>query len=74
MIRKTFGMTQHQFMWRETWPNLMMMLRDMPYYHYKSQKDKPRPGSVAEKFDTTGAKQGDIETLRKKFGKYIAHE
>lgn len=55
-------------MWRETWPNLIMKMRDMPYYHYnsktKQQRREPEPDADAI--------PGTQEILKKKFSKYIA--
>lgn len=57
-------------MWEESWPNLLMKMKDMPYYKYKPSKPEHGKKS-AFKEDTDGAKQGDIDVLQKKFAKYI---
>lgn len=51
-------------MWEESWVNLVMKMRDMPYYHYKGKKDG------AKKKDTVDAIPGNADILIKKFGKY----
>jgi hypothetical protein len=54
-------------MWEESWPNLLMKMRDLPYYKYKSKSDKPKN----DEFDDSDAKPGDIEILKTKFAKYM---
>lgn len=49
-------------MWVETWPNLVMKMRDMPYWHYNSEKK----GAKREE-----GVPGDTDILKRKFGKYI---
>jgi hypothetical protein len=49
-------------MWGDSWINLMMKMRDMPYYHYKSS------GKNGEK----PAREGTVDDLKNKFSKYIA--
>jgi len=58
-------------MWEESWPNLMMKMADMPYYKYKSSKDKKKdkPGKKEDFED--GAKPGNEDILKEKFAKYI---
>lgn len=58
LIQKTFGMTHRQVMHDESWINLVMKMRDMPYFHYN--------GKTEEK-----AREGTIDDLKAKFGKYI---
>ena len=53
-------------MWEESWINLMMKMRDMPYYHYKAKAD--RKVSPQER----DAIPGDVDTLIRKFGKYAS--
>ncbi len=50
-------------MWVETWPNLVMKMRDMPYWHYNSSEKK---GAKREE-----GVPGDTDILKRKFGKYI---
>lgn len=45
-------------MWEESWVNLMMKMKDMPYYHYDSNKEPE-------------AKEGTIEDLKNHFSKYM---
>lgn len=52
-------------MWEESWVNLVMKMRDMPYYHYRSKAD----GKKAPKEDRD-AIPGDADILKKKFAKY----
>lgn len=56
-------LSHRQIMWEESWVNLVMKMRDMPYYHYKSKKD-------GAKKETADAIPGDTDVLLKKFGKY----
>jgi hypothetical protein len=55
-------------MWIETWPNLIMKMRDMPYYHYKGSKDKPKGKQEKEKPEPL---PGTTDILKTKFSKYI---
>ena len=57
-------LSHRQIMWEESWINLVMKMRDMPYYHYKGKKDG------AKKKDTVDAIPGDADILMQKFGKY----
>lgn len=59
-------LTHRQIMWEESWINLMMKMRDMPYYHYKAKAD--RKVSQQER----DAIPGDADTLIRKFGKYAS--
>lgn len=56
LIQKTFGLTNDELMWGDSWINLKMKMADMPYTSYRSE---------------TKAKEGTIEDLQNKFGKYI---
>jgi hypothetical protein len=51
-------------MWGDSWPNIIMKMKDMPYYKHTGKKDA---GSEEEK---EHVKDGDIEILQKKFAKY----
>jgi hypothetical protein len=53
-------------MWQESWPNLMMKMRDMPYYKYNSRKAEDKKKNWED-----DAKPGDLEVLQSKFKKYI---
>ena len=69
MIQKTFKMTHHQVLWQESWPNLLMKMKDMPYYKYKPAKSDKGKRTVKE--EASEGRPGDIEVLQKKFAKYI---
>lgn len=56
LIQKTFGLTNNELMWGDSWINLKMKMADMPYTSYKSEKE---------------AKEGTIDDLRNNFSKYI---
>lgn len=49
-------------MWGDSWINLSMKMKDMPYYEYSTD------GKAGEE----DAKEGTIDDLRNKFGKYQA--
>jgi len=53
-------------MWEENWPNLVMKMKDMPYYHYKSSGTRSRT-----KDDFSDAIPGTPEILKTKFARYI---
>jgi hypothetical protein len=44
-------------MWEENWPNLLMKMKDMPHYHFKSKEEKE--------------KEGTVDDLKNHFKKYI---
>lgn len=48
-------------MWGDSWINLMMKMKDMPYYHYNSK-------SAGKRSDE---KQGTVDVLEEKFKKYL---
>ncbi len=50
-------------MWGDSWMNLMLKMKDMPYYHYKSSK--------ADKNKDPDAKEGTVDILEEKFRKYL---
>jgi hypothetical protein len=56
-------------MWEESWPNLIMKMKDMPYYKYKPAKDRKKADKY-EEFER-GAKPGDTDVLMQKFNKYV---
>jgi len=56
-------LNHNEIMWVETWPNLVMKMRDMPYWHYNSSEKK---GAKREE-----GVPGDTDILKRKFGKYI---
>lgn len=62
MIQKTFGLSHQQIMWEENWINLVMKMKDMPYYKYASNKKNKSDDN---------AKEGSIDILESKFSKYI---
>jgi hypothetical protein len=66
-------MTWRDVLWRESWVNLIMQMRDMPYYHHFSGKE--RKGGRQETWHEDGEPhitfKGDEEVLKRKFGKYI---
>lgn len=49
-------------MWGDSWINLMMKMKDMPYYHYNSKKT---PGLKGDE------KAGTVDVLDQKFKKYL---
>jgi hypothetical protein len=51
-------------MWEESWPNLIMKMKDMPYYHYRSDDRKKK-----ERYQD--AVPGDVDILKSKFSKYL---
>ncbi len=51
-------------MWGDSWINLQMKMKDMPYYHYASSDKKKDPE----------VKEGTIHILKQKFAKYIKQE
>lgn len=51
-------------MWGSSWIGWMMKMKDMPYSHYKSSKNN-------SKHEESGAKEGSINILKEKFGKYV---
>lgn len=48
-------------MWGDSWLNLQLKMKDMPHYHYNSDKKKEPE-----------VKEGTTDILREKFNKYIA--
>ena len=54
-------MTHRQVMWEESWVNLMMKMRDMPYYRIKTEEEK----------EAEHTHEGTVEDIQKKFAKYI---
>lgn len=62
LIQKTFGLSHRGVMWKESWINLQMKMKDMPYYHYKS----------SEKNAEEKVREGTEDDLKNKFSKYIA--
>ncbi len=55
-IQKTLGLSNDDLMWGDSWINYRMKMADMPYTSYKSESE---------------AKEGTIDDLKNKFGKYI---
>lgn len=43
-------------MWGDSWVNVLLKMKDMPYYHFKSKDE---------------SKKGDADILKSKFSKYI---
>lgn len=54
-------------MWGDSWINLQMKMRDMPYYHYKRNNDSTGSQNTKD----SGVKEGTIDILKQKFAKYI---
>lgn len=46
-------------MWGDSWINMNMKMKDMPYYHYKSLKDEKE------------GKEGTVEDIKRHFSKFI---
>lgn len=60
MIQKTFGLSNHDLMYGDSWINMTMKMRDMPYYSYRKGKK-----------ESDSAKEGSLDILKEKFGKYM---
>jgi len=58
-------LSHRQILWEESWPNLVMKMKDMPYYHYRSE-------SKGKRTKHPDALPGDVDILKQKFSKYIA--
>jgi hypothetical protein len=60
-MQKTFGLSTRDIMWKETWIDLCMKMRDLPYYEYDDNDSKEEEEVI----------QGTNEILKQKFAKYI---
>lgn len=61
LVQKTFGLTHHEALWGDSWINILLKMRDMPYYRTKTDEEK-------EKEHTH---EGTVDVLKEKFAKYI---
>jgi len=59
----------YELMEKESWISLIMKMRDMPYYHYKGDKQKGK--TKPEKKDKPEPLPGTTDILKTKFAKYI---
>lgn len=59
-MQKTLGLSTSDIMWKETWIDLSMKMRDMPYYDYD--------GDSKEEEEVI---KGTNEILKTKFAKYV---
>lgn len=78
LYRKTFKSSWHDTLWHESWINIIMQLRDLPYYHHFSRAEQERMKAKRKDdfLDDDDDRphitiKGDNEILRKKFGKFI---
>jgi hypothetical protein len=72
-MRKTFCMSWREVLWGESWVNLIMQMRDMPYYHHFSSREQK--GKAREPWDRDGEPHitfnGDEEIIKRKFSKFL---
>lgn len=62
LIQKTLNIgSNEELMWGDSWINYRMKMADMPYFSYSSDDKHKEPD----------AKEGSIDILKSKFGKYI---
>lgn len=59
-MQKTLGLSTRDIMWKETWIDLCMKMRDMPYYDYDSESKEEEE-----------VINGTNEVLKTKFAKYV---